>query len=81
MIPYLEELYEKLSAEYSVTYYTELSGEHVLHDCFILNGFCIKLDRLDVDTLSSEDMVILLNAIHDTYKMLIKEWEALGHAT
>lgn len=79
MIPYTKQLYEVLSAEYSVEYYTELDGEHVLHDCFVLNGFCIKIDRVNLtEELPPDQLNILLSSIRDLHTVLISKAEEMG---
>ena len=79
MPTYARELYDLLVAEYSVRYYEERAGEYTYCDCFILNGFCIKIDRLDIDELSPADMTILMNSVRDLYTVLVEKWEELGH--
>lgn len=74
MPTYVKDLYKKLLTEYSVKYYEERTGEYTYCDCFILNGFCIKIDRLDIDILSQEDMCILTNSIRDIYNILRKDY-------
>lgn len=76
---YITELYNALNNEYAVQYYEEYDGEYTMCDCFILNGFCIKIDRLPVKELSKEDMNILLNSIRDIYIILVEKWKELGH--
>lgn len=76
---YIKQLFTMLEDEYSVDYYQELDMEYVIFDCFILNGFCIKIDRLPVDDLSKEDMSILVNSVRDLYITLNNKWRELGH--
>lgn len=76
---YVTDLYELLNDDYNVQYFEEYDGEYTVCDCFILNGFCIKIDRLPVKELSHEDMHILLNSIRDIYIILVEKWKELGH--
>lgn len=71
MPPYVKQLIQALAEEYTVQYYQESLGHTILSDCFVLNNFCIKVDRLEgLDQLSQEDFNILLNAIRDMYVVL-----------
>lgn len=79
MPTYIRELLKQLHNEYSVDYYHELDMEHVICDCLILNGFCIKIDRLDIDVLPPEDMAVLVNSVRDMYITLNNKWKELGH--
>lgn len=78
MPQYIRDLWNLLEQEFTVRYYEERVGDTLYLDCLILNGFCIKIDRLPVDKLSAKNMNILVNSVRDIYVVLNQEMEKLG---
>lgn len=61
---------------YEIHYYVE-TCEDIMIDCFIIDGFLIKLDRVPVDTLSHKDFYSLIDEIEkllDTMREIMINW-------
>lgn len=76
---YIQQLITVLSEYYTVEYYIEQCGNNIT-DCFILNSFCIKYDRIPEikHQLSQANLRILVNSVHDTYMVLTDYAKELG---
>ncbi|MDD5417140.1 MAG: hypothetical protein PHU12_04155 [Candidatus Aenigmarchaeota archaeon] len=79
---YIKQLISALSEHYLVEYYIE-QWDTTVFDCFILNGFCIKINRMSEiqHTISQSNLRILINAIQDIYTVLIEQAKELGWDT
>ena len=68
--PYNMDILNKLGETHKIHYYIEESGNYIT-DCYIIDGFLIKLNRFPkIITITEEDLNVLIEAIEDLLKQL-----------